>query len=172
MKKFLYLANTNKRSESNAYEVSDFINSYSPIGGKPIITGNDGLISASLLPTVPASSLQLVRTAQSAIVSGDAVKAVSSTHVAPADYNNTLSDATVLGIATSSANPGEQVTVVVLGIITFPIFNIFPVNTILFLDEAGGITDVRPVSGYLTIVGKSLGGGAVMVTIGTPTQVV
>jgi hypothetical protein len=145
---------------------------YSPIGGKPIITGVDGLISPSFLPTVPASSLQLVRTAQSAIIAGDAVKAVSSTHVAPADFDSTLSDATVLGIATSSANPGESVTVVVLGIITFPIFNIFPVNSILFLDNDGGVTDVRPVSGYLTTVGKALGGGSVMVTIGTPTQVV
>ena len=169
MKKFLYLNNTNKKTEANAFEVSDFISSYSPTPNKPILTGVDGLISSSLLPTVPASSLQLVRTASSAIVAGDVVRATSSTHVTPANYDTTLSDATALGIATSSASSGQSVTVVVLGVITYPMFNIFPVNTILFLDEDGGITDTRPLLGHLTKVGKSLGAGSIMVTIDTPT---
>lgn len=169
MRKFLYLTSDNKRSESNAFEVNDFISSYSPTPSKPIITGLDGLISPSLLPSVPASSLQLVRTASNTIAAGDVVRAVSNTHVTPANYDTTLQDATVLGVATSNASAGQSVTVVVLGVITYPIFNIFPVNAILFLEEDGAITDTRPLSGYLTQVGKSLGGGSIMVTIGTPT---
>src|SRR5574343_586629 len=128
MKKFIYRDNVNKHQESNAFEVNDHIYTYNVSFGKPILTRPDtGLIDSSLLPlTLPASSLQLTKIASEAILAGDCVIATSDTHVGLATYDSTKADATVFGIATKDADPGESVIVVLLGVINNSIFNIFP----------------------------------------------
>ncbi len=171
MKRFLYKDSFNRTTEANNYEPSDFISSYSPTGAsKPIITGLDGLIDASLIPAAPASSLQLTRIAQEAITKGDNVYSVSNTHVGVADYNLTLAKAMVLGVAANDALAGENVLVVVLGVINDSIFNIFAVNRPLYLDAAGGMTDEKPTAGYLVPVGKSLGSGYIIINPGYPSR--
>jgi hypothetical protein len=63
------------------------------------------------------------------------------------------------------------VDVLILGIITDPIFSVFPVNSTLFLDDLGGITDVtptQPTKTHLTVIGKSLGGNDILVSVSPP----
>lgn len=170
MKRFLYKDNLNRTTEANNYEPSDFIAVFDGTPGKPIITGPSGFIDASLIPSTPASSLQLSKVASENLTKGDCVYATSLTHVGLATYDSTLDRAMVLGIAGSNALSGENVIVTLLGAVTDPIFSVFSLNRPLYLDELGAITDTKPSNGYLTPVGKSLGSNTIFVSIGYPTK--
>jgi hypothetical protein len=170
MKKFVFIDSSNRRGESEGYDTTDFIYQFTGNTFEPIKTNASGIIDSSLLPIVSASSLQLTKIAQMTIVQGDAVRAFSDTHVVQASQDSTLEAASVLGVAMNSAIAGQPVTLLVLGIYTLPLFNIFPVNSPLFLDVNGGLSDDRPTTGFKTTVGKSLGNGSIMVQIGEPTQ--
>lgn len=172
MKKFIYLDGINRKGEAYSYETSDYISSYNATPGKPIKTGIDGLIDSSLLPLVPAASLQIIRKTNSIVVPGDVVKADSDTHVSLSSFDLTLDSATSLGVAITSGNIGDNIIIMILGVVTLPVFNIFTVNSILFLDSLGAISDVRPINGYLTTIGKALGGGSIMVQVGNPTKLI
>ena len=123
--------------------------------------------------TNTATSLQVNRIANVQIFAGECVKSDSITNVSLATNDGLSSDAIVLGIAANDANVGENVVVVIMGVITNTAYNIFSLNSVLFLDQNGGITDVRPVfpaANFLTPIGKSLGGGSIFAQIELPTQ--
>lgn len=118
-----------------------------------------------------AGALKVTRVASVAITLGDAVYAISSTHVGLADASATVAEAMVFGFALNNASPGADVDVLILGVLEDPIFSIFTVNFPLFLDEAGGVTDVKRTSGYHVVIGKALGGNQIFVSIKDPVVI-
>lgn len=172
MIKVIYKNSNNISTEASVFTAAESVSSYSPSGiNVPVLTGSDGKIDSSLIPAVAAALLQEVKIASEAITIGDVVYAVDDTHVGLAQFNSTQAKATVHGVAISNAAIGENVLVVLMGRIVNSIYNIFPVNKILYVDIDGGITDVRQTNGYLTPIGRSLGGGAIMVQVGYPSRV-
>lgn len=90
-----------------------------------------------------AGALKVTRIAADTITIGDAVYAVSSTTVDLADFNGALAEAMVFGFALNAATAGQNVDVLILGVLTDPIFSVFSINSPLFLDSAGGIKPQR-----------------------------
>jgi hypothetical protein len=177
MKKFIYIDDiSGSEKEQFAYEVSDFVTIATP--DSPVKTLPSGTLHPSLIPATPigaATSLVVSRIAEGDILKGDVVRASDTLgKVQVADSNTLIEDATVMGLATNDALDGETVEVIVLGVITDAIFNVFPVNAALFLDLGGAITDDRPIGPgrkFLTYIGKSLGGGDVLVTVNPPITI-
>lgn len=140
---------------------------FNPFTGKFDIAPPPG---GSTSPSGPSSYLASIKTAQSAIVAGDPVFFTSLSSVAPARADTTLDHALVGGIALNDALPGSQVIVATWGEIFDAIFSIFPVNTLLFLDAVGGVTDTRQTTGFHVPLGVSLGGGGILLNINKPTK--
>ena len=117
------------------------------------------------------SILSVTRLSAEEIQIGDVLKSDGNGYVSLADSNEDLTHANVLGIATTAANEEENVDVILFGVISNSLFNAFGVNSLLFLDINGGITDEVPKSPdykFLTIIGKSLGNGEILIEIKTP----
>jgi hypothetical protein len=172
--KVLYIDVDGITKEEIVYRSSDYTLIAAP--NKPVITGSGGTLHPSLLPSTPvgkSASLVLDRTAGEDILKGDLVRATTSEKVLIADPNTTsIQDATVLGIALNDALLDEPIEVLVLGIVTDASFSVFQVNAPLFLDLDGAITDERPLypdKKFLCYVGKSLGGGDILIDINPPT---
>lgn len=117
-----------------------------------------------------AVALKITRTAGEDILTGDALVAINNTTVGLATNDSTAQDATVLGFADHAALTGEQITITLMGVISDTSFSVFTVNSLLFLDVAGAITDVRPTTGYLTTIGHSLGSNDIFVSIQKPVK--
>ena len=115
-----------------------------------------------------AGALKVTRVANATIVKGDALYAVSSTHVDLASANTSLGEATVFGFALNNADPSEDVEVLILGVLEDAVFSVFTLNSPLFLDVTGGITDTKRTSGYHVVVGKALGANQIFITIRDP----
>jgi len=137
---------------------------FNPFTGTFDLVGTGG----SSGPVTSAPKLSITRTASVAIQRGDAVMSISATHVALADASLSTDEATVTGFAENDAAIGELVTIILFGVISDPIFNIFSLNAPLFLDETGGVTDTRRTNGFHTVCGFSLGGDEIFVRINTP----
>jgi hypothetical protein len=171
MKRYLFKDSQNRTAEVSSFDPSDFIDSFNVTFGLPVKTNSSGVIDPSLIPSVgAAATLQVTRTASEAIAKGDCLYSVSSTHVGVATNNPTLARAIVIGLALNSASAGQSVGVILLGAIVDPIFSVFSVNQLLYLDEDGGLTDTKPLTGFLTPVAKALGSNTIFISIGYPTQ--
>jgi hypothetical protein len=159
--------------EAEAYIASEYI-STTPTINSPVLTDGTGKINSALLPPIMAgesASLVITRVAGEVITLGDCVSASSvAGEVILSTYNTTENKAKVLGVALESKAANQNIRVLVLGIITDSIFNVFSPNDILFLDEDGAITDIRPTTNNLTIVGKALGLGEVLVNPTLPVR--
>lgn len=172
-KRFEYTDIDGIKKEAEAYISSDFTFLSSP--NSPVITGPSGTLHPSVIPAVTqakATSLVITRIASENILRGDALTATTSNHVGLADNELGLSDASVLGVALEDASVGEEVEILILGIMSDVLFSGFAVNALLFLDSSGGITDEKPSTlpkKYLTIIGKSLGGTEILVNVSTPS---
>lgn len=84
---------------------------------------------------------------------------------------DTFGEAQALGVALNAALTGEQIRVLSLGILEDAFFT-FPLNDLLFLDSSGNITNVEPLSGTRTVVGKSLGPGSIYVKLEEPIVII
>jgi len=118
-----------------------------------------------------AAKLTITRIAAEPILTGEPVYSSSTGFVSVADPTGTSHEANVLGIAMSDANTNDSVDILILGVISDPIFSVFSPSSPLFLDDNGGVTDVRPAfpaKNYLTILGKSLGGNDIFISIASP----
>lgn len=173
-KKFVYVNELNQKTEAPVYTTDEFV-STGPQVDSPVITGLDGLISSTLLPSTgtvdSATKLKLTRTAQEAILKGEVVRAFSTTHVSLATANDTKDKAQIFGVADNDAAIGEDVSVILLGVSTDPAFSVFALNDQLFLDEDGGITNTKRTTGYHVTVGKSLGGNDILFNPGVPAVI-
>lgn len=103
------------------------------------------------------------------VVYGDVVSPTSVGHVGLADATLTISEATALGICLSVGVIGQRIDILVLGVLSHSMFEVFDVNDQLYLDESGGITNIRRVDKFLTPIGKCLGLGEILVDVGRPT---
>lgn len=171
-KKFEYRDIDGKRKEAETYTASEFVQISSPLS--PIMTGPTGTIHPSLLPSssiAKAASLVITRKAAITIQKGELVRASSPGYVTLADPTLGYSEASVLGIANTSGNANDDIEIMLLGVFADASLSIFPVDSPLFLDDMGGITDERPEKpskNYLVDIGKSLGGGEILLFIQKP----
>lgn len=171
-KKFEYTDVDGIKKEAEAFIASEFITVSAP--NSPVMTKANGLLDPSIIPATAvgkSASLVIDRIATGAILRGDIVRASTLNHVSIADPTTNLDSATGLGIALNDADDSEPVEVLILGVITDPIFSVFSVNETLFLDEAGGITNIKPsqpTRNFLLIIGKSLGGNEVFINLQSP----
>lgn len=175
MKKFIYINIDGREKEELSYEVADFTSIAAP--SSPVITTPAGTLDPSLIPAtiLPKSSkLMIERVAGEDIVFGEIVTSSDNFgEVILADANTNAKSATVLGVATQTKNATETIEILVLGVFYDPAYSAFPVNSQLFLDLDGAITNDRPTSPsrkYLTNIGKSLGGGEVLINPANPIQ--
>lgn len=122
----------------------------------PIASGSQSAakLIVTKLSSELISALQVVK-----LINADEV-AIGSRNT----YNNSL----ILGIALNAApSIGLNVKVQTFGVLEDPFFN-FPLNDLLFLGLNGTITNVEPVNGTRTMIGKSLGSGAIFISITEP----
>ena len=172
MSKFFEFTDVDGRKrEAEGFVVSDFTVTSFP--NAPVRLTSAGQIHPSLLPPVAvgkAAATVVDRKAAVTILRGDVVRASSLDFVSLADASTTQINATALGVALNDAAVNSDVEVLVLGIIADPIFSVFAVNDLLYLDVDGGLTNVRRLSGYLTPVGKSLGGNEIFINVGQPLK--
>jgi hypothetical protein len=118
-----------------------------------------------------AAALKITRKASVNILRGEAVRAVNSTYVTLATKNGPIGNSIVLGFADADAAMDTNVNITLMGVVNDPSFSVFLVNSLLFLDINGAISDVRPSTGsIMTIVGSSLGGNDIFVSIQKPVQ--
>lgn len=118
------------------------------------------------------AKLGIVKIASENINQFDMVRLVSSTHIAKGTSSNSTG-AKISGIAMNSAIAGNQVTVVMFGIIEDASFT-FPLLSKLFLQSDGTLGLVAPsLSGeYVVASGESLGTGAIFIKIEEPEGIV
>lgn len=134
------------RANKTAVEV--FVGNASSIGG-----GSD-------------SSLEIVNAG--AILSAlKCVTVTSPNTVIYANNNIDLSSSTVFGITIVAAQTNESTQVKTYGILRDSSFN-WPVNTQLYLDINGSLTDTAPTIGFRTLVATSQGVGAIFINIQEP----
>jgi hypothetical protein len=127
-------------------------------------TGSGGNTNYAL----SAGSLSITRIASEAILKGDAVCAIDANTVGVANSNTTLQRAMCLGVALNDAVAGATVDILIMGVFTDSSLSIFTVNKLLMLDHNGGISDQKPMTGFRTIVGRSLGGNQILVNVQVP----
>ena len=119
-------------------------------------------ITTGTLNAQSATKLKITRIAQEPILSQEVVKAYSDTHVNLATANLLRDNATVLGVSDNDAAVGENVDIILLGVVSNPAFSVFSLHDPLFLDVDGGITNVKRTTGFHTIVGECLGGNQIL----------
>lgn len=138
-KKFEYTDIDGVKKEAEAFISSEFVTIAAP--NSPVMTTSSGTIHPSLLPAVAvgkASTVVITRKASDPILRGELVRGSSPDHVELADPTLDMDSASVLGMAINDADTEDDVEILILGIITDSIFNIFGTNVPIFLDDAGG----------------------------------
>ena len=112
------------------------------------------------------SSLEIVNAG--AILSAlKCVTVTSPNTVIYANNNIDFSSATVFGITIVAAQTNESTQVKTYGILRDSSFT-WPVNTQLYLDINGSLTDTAPTTGFRTLVATSQGSGAIFINIQEP----
>jgi hypothetical protein len=98
-----------------------------------------------------------------------AVKAIykTNTGVSLANNNIDLGQATVIGFTRTAAASGEKITYQTIGKFSDSTLD-FALNAQLYLDTNGSITELAPIAGFRTLIGTSLGNGAIQINIEEP----
>lgn len=144
------------------------------IQGKVTIAADIVIDKLAAKTPLSESSTYLVvqRFASEAILKFEVVSATGTTTVKLAHNNTTNDDAFAVGVALNDASIGQKVDVLIMGVISDPSFSVFPLNSTLFLDVDGGITDVKPtlpLAKSNTILGRSFGSGDVFINVQRPS---
>ena len=127
-----------------------------------VYVGNAGDISGG----GSDSSLEIVNAG--AILSAlKCVTVTSPNTVIYANNNIDLSSSTVFGITIVAAQLNESTQVKTYGVLRDSSFT-WPVNTQLYLDTNGSLTDTAPTTGFRTLVATSQGSGAIFINIQEP----
>lgn len=160
-------------AQENFYRIKVYIDNLATGGligppGPQGPIGPQGPAGTSSLYSAQAGSLVVTRKANSALVKGDAVYAISTTHVDLATADSVITNAMVFGFALADAAISADVDILILGVLEDPIFSVFTLNSPLFLDVSGGITDIKRTTGYHVMVGKALGSNQIFVDIKDP----
>lgn len=122
--------------------------------------GEDGLVADS------AKRLEDTKIANETITAGSWVSLTSETNISLGQYS-TESLATIYGMAITSGNSGDQITIALIGRIEEPFIPNRPINTIIYLGANGTSRTTMPPSGYRTRVGVGYG-SSVLIQIYEP----
>jgi len=120
----------------------------------------------SKFPTDSAVKLSFSKIADNTISALQIVRLTSDTNIDLAD-KSVLGTALAAGIAINGGTVGSTIVVVAAGIVEDASFT-YTLNDILFLNTSGAITTVAPTTGFSTVIGKSLGTGAIYINIEQP----
>jgi len=137
--------------------LGDTYYSFLPITNDPNGASAASLLTETKIYTQTISALKLLNA-----VDGTSVQIAGTTNYAQSK---------VLGIAKFAGNIGDSKSVILFGKVEDATF-IWPVNTLLYLDSNGSITDIAPVTGFLVNIGYSLGSGAIFLNIQEPIQII
>lgn len=120
-----------------------------------------------------ANRIEVTRTVNGiAVTKYEPVSLVSATDVIPSNVD-TRNNATVFGVALHDAAIGEDVRILIFGMITDPVFT-YPLNDTLYNSALGPLALIATtiVGEFFCSVGKSNGAGSILVEPGKPTEVV
>ncbi len=85
---------------------------------------------------------------------------------------DTFTNANSFGIATSATTAsGQPLDVVTVGEF-FDAFFAFPLNDTLYLGPVGTLTNIVPTTGFITVIGYSLGTGGIFLNIQQPIEII
>ena len=106
-----------------------------------------------------------------AVTKYDPVALITATEVIPSNVD-TLNNATVFGLALEDAAIGQDVRILIFGIVSDSFFT-FPLNDPLFNSVSGAIsaTATTIVGEFFCQIGKSNGLGSILVDPSKPTEV-
>jgi len=119
-----------------------------------------------------ANRIEVTRIVDGTAVSKyDPVSLISATDVIPTNVD-TRNNATCFGVALHNAVIGEEVRILIFGMISDVVFT-YPLNAPLYNSIAGALSLVPTtiVGEYFCQVGKSNGTGSILVEPGKPTEV-
>ena len=125
-----------------------------------------------VVSTEYSAALKIVKKATSPIVAGRAVKPDSDTHVSHAFNNGVVEDAFAIGVAENSASIGQDVTILLLGVLFSTDFLSFNYSDIIILGTDGHIVTSSTGYNFVTNIGRCLGSGSVLININPPTEVI
>lgn len=83
--------------------------------------------------------------------------------------NTAFDKSKAVGMTLGAATVGVDVTIVQFGQVLDPFFT-FTANVPLYLGINGAIIDVAPTSGFVTIIGHSIGSGGIFIDIQEPIE--
>jgi hypothetical protein len=110
---------------------------------------------------------------QATYAAGEIISAVKAIRVDTATAflaePDTFTNANVTGISITAGNLSDSIKVVLSGELYDSSFS-FTAGDLLFLSSSGTITDVAPVSGFRTVIGRSIGGTGILVDIEEPIE--
>jgi hypothetical protein len=115
----------------------------------------------------PNSDNVLLKTPQSSISALKLVRANGPDTILVSNPGGSYFESVVLGVITKTGLTGVLTPVLVYGELRDPFLD-FPLNDTLYLGVDGSITNVAPNTSNLTIVGYSLGSGAIFINIQEP----
>lgn len=128
------------------------------------LTGDFDLVGTGGGSSPPVTELDQDFTATETISAMKAVYQVDSTSIGLADATDAAKYRPI-GIAITSGNLGDTITVRLFGLIQDSTLSAFSTNQRLFLSTAGSLSTSLPGSGYRVIVGLSLGGNRALIDI-------
>jgi hypothetical protein len=144
------------------------------VQGKTLIVGDIVVDKLAAKTPLSESSTYLIvqKVAEEAIVEFDLVYVTPTGGVMVATNNLGSNEAFVLGLAIADTLLGDKVDVLILGVVSDPIFSALALNTPIYLDVGGAITDDIPkkVNGanFATPVGRALGSGSILINVLSP----
>lgn len=140
------------------------------------VDGNKSLVlDIDLNPktmSIPSEDALSAKTLKIEALAGEVISATKLVYMISdgvcglADRSN-ITKKDVIGIALSASVIGGNVAILLFGRFADAFFN-YPVNSSLYLDINGNITDIAPTTGYSVLIGKGLGTGAIFIDIERP----
>lgn len=136
------------------------------------ITGQFNNSSSGSTVVESTKRLQVVKTANEDLVIGDSVKMDDANSCSKSGVD-TRENASVVGLCVSDALSGEDVTILLLGLIDNPVFLSIPFGVSVFQNNSGGVTinATTIVGEFWTRIGKSYGNGVILVGPEEPVEV-
>jgi hypothetical protein len=111
---------------------------------------------------------------QATYAAGETISAVKAIRVDVATAflaePGTFINAAVTGISLTAGNLGDDIKAVLSGEFYDSSFS-FTAGDLLYLGTSGTITNVAPVSGFRTVIGRSIGGTGIIVDIEEPIAI-
>lgn len=167
------------RDEDNIDIVLGGSNISAQLNTSPIVINIDGNKRLSLdidlnpkTVSIPSDEALSAKTLKIDALAGEIISATKLVYMV-SDGICGLADRSVvdkkdaIGIALNSSVVNGKVSILLFGRFTDTFFN-YPVNTSLYLDINGNITDIAPTTGYSVLIGKGLGTGAIFIDIERP----